>query len=191
MQKLRHHHIASVQFHVFEHDTYSIIMLPVAECDLHHFLRRCIDAKFPRTELAHLTPWFGCLVGALAFAHSKHIKHEDIKPSNVLIKDHQPYLTDFGCAKDFSGLDSSTLWRPFHLEHWCTGLRKASHEDEARTSSLMDVSSAKCSQSDTNGVWKNSEPSDMFNIATMPMLSGRTWTGSSTGWTRPFPRVIR
>jgi serine/threonine protein kinase len=108
MQKLRHHYIASVQFHVFEHDTYSIIMLPVAECDLRHFLRRCIDAKFPRTALAHLTPWFGCLVGALAFAHSKHIKHEDIKPSNILIKDHQPYLTDFGCAKDFSGLDSST-----------------------------------------------------------------------------------
>ncbi|KAF2115017.1 kinase-like domain-containing protein [Lophiotrema nucula] len=108
MQKLRHHHIASVQFHVFEADTYSIIMLPVAECDLRLFLRRCVDAQFPRTELTHLTSWFGCLVGALAFAHSKHIKHEDIKPSNILIKNHQPYLADFGCAKDFSGLDSST-----------------------------------------------------------------------------------
>lgn len=108
MQKLRHHHIASVQFHVFEGDTYSIIMLPVAECDLRHFLRRCVDKQFPRTELTYLTSWFGCLVSALAFAHAKHIKHEDIKPSNILIKDHQPYLADFGCAKDFSGLDSST-----------------------------------------------------------------------------------
>ena len=108
MQKLRHHHIASVQFHVFELDTYSIIMLPVAECDLRRFLRRCADAQFPRIELTHLTPWFGCLIGGLAFVHSKHIKHEDIKPSNILIKDHQPYLADFGCAKDFSGLNSST-----------------------------------------------------------------------------------
>lgn len=108
MQKLRHHHIASVQFHVFDGDTYSLIMLPVAECDLRRFLRQCVESQFPRTELMHLTSWFGCLVGALEFAHSKQIKHEDIKPSNILIKDHLPYLADFGCAKDFSGLDSST-----------------------------------------------------------------------------------
>jgi serine/threonine protein kinase len=108
MQKLRHHHIASVQFHVFEGDTYSIIMLPVAECDLRHFLRRCAEAEYPQTDIAHLTSWFGCLISALVYAHSKFIKHEDIKPGNILIKDHQPCLADFGCAKDFSGLDSST-----------------------------------------------------------------------------------
>jgi serine/threonine protein kinase len=109
MQKLRHHHIASVQFYVREADTFSIIMLPVADCDLLHFLqRRCIDAQFPRSELAHLNSWFGCLVGALAFAHSNDIKHEDIKPSNILIKGDQPFLADFGCAKDFSGLESSS-----------------------------------------------------------------------------------
>ena len=108
MQKLRHHHIASVQFHTFETDTYSIIMLPVAECDLHRFLGRCTDAHFLRVEITYLTSWFGCLVGALAYAHSKDIKHEDIKSRNILIKDHQPYLADFGCAQDFSGLDSST-----------------------------------------------------------------------------------
>ncbi len=35
------------------------------------------------------------------------VKHRDIKPSNILIKDRQPYLADFGLAKDFSGQDSS------------------------------------------------------------------------------------
>lgn len=108
MQKLRHHHIASVQFHHFDGDNCSLFMLPVAECDLRTFLRRCADNQFPRADITHITSWFGCLVNALAFAHSKHIKHEDIKPSNILIKDHQPYLADFGCAKDFSGLESST-----------------------------------------------------------------------------------
>lgn len=108
MQKLRHHHIASIQFHIFDGDTYSIMMLPVADCDLRQFLRRCVDAEYPSGDIAYLTSWFRCLISALAYAHSRNIKHEDIKPANILIKDHQPYLTDFGCAKDFSGWDSST-----------------------------------------------------------------------------------
>ncbi|KAF2477180.1 kinase-like protein [Lindgomyces ingoldianus] len=181
MQKLRHHHIASVQFHVFELDTYSIIMLPVAECDLRRYPRRCIDAQFPRTDLTHLTSWFGCLVGALAFAHSKHIKREDIKPGNILIKDHQPYLAGFGCAKDFSGLDSSTSLDTLTFGtpvYWAP-------EGQPRGRST-DVFSLGCvfsesSQSDTNEVWKNTKPFDMFNIAIMLMLSGRTWIRLSIG----------
>ena len=77
------------------------------ECDLRSFLRRCADGRFPRTETILLTSWFGCLIGALVYAHSKSVKNEDIKPNNILIKDHQPYLADFGCAKDFSGLENS------------------------------------------------------------------------------------
>jgi serine/threonine protein kinase len=108
MQRLRHLHIASVQFHVREENEFSIIMLPVAECDLHWFLMRCTETRYPKHSLVFLTSWFGCLVSALAFAHAQQVKHEDIKPTNILIKDHQPYLSDFGCAKDFSHLDSST-----------------------------------------------------------------------------------
>jgi serine/threonine protein kinase len=109
MQNLRHHHIASVLFHIRDIDSFSIIMLPVADYDLLTFLqRKTLDHSFSRIELSNLTSWFGCLIPALAFAHSKRIKHEDIKPNNILIKDQQPYLADFGCAKDFSTLDSST-----------------------------------------------------------------------------------
>lgn len=109
MEKLPHLHISSLVFHDCDKDIFSILMLPVADYDLLQFLqRKCINPNFPRTELTHLTSWFGCLVSALAFAHSRKIKHEDIKPSNILIKDHQPYLADFGCAKDFSDLERST-----------------------------------------------------------------------------------
>ena len=109
MEKLPHLHITSLIFHVRDEDTFTILMLPVADYNLLQFLqRKCINASFPRTELTHLTSWFGCLVSALAFAHSRKIKHEDIKPTNILIKDHQPYLADFGCAQDFSGLERST-----------------------------------------------------------------------------------
>jgi serine/threonine protein kinase len=116
MQELRHHHIASVQFYVRDPDAFSMIMLPVADYDLQTFLQHiCINAGFPTTELTRLTSWFGCLVSALAFVHANKIKHEDIKPRNILIKDSQPYLADFGCAQDFSEWESSVS--PDNLVH--------------------------------------------------------------------------
>ena len=108
MQRLRHHHIASVLFYVRDVSAFSLIMLPVADYDLRQFLEdKCIQAKYPSNELKQIDNWFGCLVSALAYAHEQQIKHEDIKPSNILIKEYRPYLADFGSAKDFSHLETS------------------------------------------------------------------------------------
>ena len=102
-QRLRHHHIASTLFYVKDVWSFSLIMLPVGDYNLLQFLEvECVGADFPKKEIKHLDNWFGCLVSALAYAHEEHVKHEDIKPSNILIKDHRPYLADFGSAKDFS-----------------------------------------------------------------------------------------
>lgn len=110
MTKLRHNHIASVNI-VFKDDEYwSLIMLPVADCDLRVFLdERCVKAGYPRDVLRMLDPWFGCLISALSYAHTEMVKHEDIKPQNVLIKGKKVFLTDFGTAKDFSELEKSTV----------------------------------------------------------------------------------
>lgn len=102
MQKLRHQHIASVLFFIKDTHSYSIMMLPVADEDLLHYLERCSERKYPVALTKRIYPWFGCLSDALAYAHMLDIKHRDIKPSNILVKDGQPYLADFGVAKDFS-----------------------------------------------------------------------------------------
>jgi len=110
MAKLRHNHIASINLHFRSEHHWSIIMLPVAECDLHVFLEeRCVRKNYPRSAMRMLDPWFGCLISALAYAHHEKVKHEDIKPSNILIKDSKIYLTDFGTAKDFSENDHSRV----------------------------------------------------------------------------------
>jgi serine/threonine protein kinase len=105
MNRLSHQHITKISLWGYEPDGdfFSIVMLPVADYNLQQFLQeKCVNAAFPRTELSDMTTWFGCLISALSFAHANDIKHEDIKPGNILIKNQQPFLADFGSAKDFS-----------------------------------------------------------------------------------------
>ena len=107
MQKLRHLHIATVLFYFKEEMAYSIMMLPVADYDLGKFLSLCTKEEYSPALTKQIYPWFGCLLDALAYAHKLKIKHQDIKPSNILIKNNQPYLCDFGLAKDFEELNTS------------------------------------------------------------------------------------
>lgn len=111
-RKLRHHHIASVNIYFYDDTFWNMIMLPVADCDLRVFLdEKCVAADYPYDVVRMLDPWFGCLISALAYAHVEMVKHEDIKPHNILIdiKAKRIYLTDFGTAKDFSEFEKSTV----------------------------------------------------------------------------------
>ncbi|KAL8718630.1 MAG: hypothetical protein Q9225_004248 [Loekoesia sp. 1 TL-2023] len=107
MQKLRHSHIATVLFYLKEPTAYSIFMLPVADYNLQEFMGLCTEQGYPAGLTKLIYPWFGCLLDALAYAHQLNIKHQDIKPSNILIKNNEPYLCDFGLAKDFTEFDNS------------------------------------------------------------------------------------
>ena len=107
MQKLRHLHIATVLFYLKEEKAYSIFMLPLADYNLSEFMSSCSQQDYPAGLTKLIYPWFGCLLDALDYAHRLKIRHQDIKPSNILIKNNQPYLSDFGLAKDFAELDNS------------------------------------------------------------------------------------
>jgi len=107
-KKLQHHHIASILLWTEDLEGFSLIMPTVADCDLRVFLESCINDSFPKDRISLMDPWFGCLTTALRFAHANRVKHDDLKPSNILIKDNRVYLADFGCATNFEGSQISS-----------------------------------------------------------------------------------
>ena len=87
---------------------YSLLIWPVGQSDLKTFLE-AIGAKtklkpgqlFQSQELMWLRTWFKCLISALAYIHSKGIRHQDIKPSNIIHRQGQVFFTDFSSSSQF------------------------------------------------------------------------------------------
>ena len=42
----------------------------------------------------------GCMVQALSWMHQQKIAHYDLKPANILLRNGEVYLTDFGLCRD-------------------------------------------------------------------------------------------
>lgn len=106
MKKLTHIHIVRVLISQKDLDSFNLLMLSVADQDLRAYLEMTTRKEYPPEALSSILHWFGCLLHALAFAHRFSVIYQDIKPSNVLIKDEdgrlRVYLADFGMAKNFS-----------------------------------------------------------------------------------------
>ncbi|KAF2004533.1 kinase-like protein [Amniculicola lignicola CBS 123094] len=84
--------------------TFCILLLPIAERDLGTTLDH-ID-QMPKGEekneaIFTMRHWAACLVRAMDYMHYNRVKHKDIKPTNILVRGDQVYITDFGIARDF------------------------------------------------------------------------------------------
>jgi len=55
-----------------------------------------------------LRTFFGCICSAVRYLHQQNCRHKDIKPANILVKDDQVYITDFGLALDWTELQAET-----------------------------------------------------------------------------------
>ncbi|KAA8564290.1 hypothetical protein EYC84_011234 [Monilinia fructicola] len=112
LRSLTHQHIVRV---ISTYETtkaprdYGILIFPAGDEDLGHFLDRVSESDFPEKEMKLLSGWQCCLASAIAYIHSRNIRHKDIKPNNIICKGDKIYLTDFGSAHQFSaGITSST-----------------------------------------------------------------------------------
>ncbi|KAL2074586.1 hypothetical protein VTL71DRAFT_8364 [Oculimacula yallundae] len=137
LQKLRHPHIIQLVGSYMQGKKFSVLLYPVADCDLASFYEEVSQAMFQDAVVlgeerpSRMIPWFygspentdcvqalssffSCLSNALSYIHSCYTKHLDIKPGNILVKKHpsylygyQVYIADFGISRSFLALDHS------------------------------------------------------------------------------------
>lgn len=104
----RHRHVVDFVGSYTDPKYVAIITSPVADCNLHDYLARDLDAG----RKSFLRTFFGCLTSALCFLHDSRVRHKDIKPQNILVKDEHVFLTDFGLALDWNELTRNTTVGP-------------------------------------------------------------------------------
>ncbi|KAH7397183.1 kinase-like domain-containing protein [Pyrenochaeta sp. MPI-SDFR-AT-0127] len=116
-------------------DSNSLILLcsPVADMDLSHFLD------------SDLSPWqvdiprraVGCITSALVYLHAMNIRHDDIKPNNILIHGNKILLTDFGFCLDSSDSGvSTTCGPPTHFVRRYSAPEVLNHEPRSRLTDI-------------------------------------------------------
>jgi serine/threonine protein kinase len=105
LKRVRHRHIVEIVGSYTDPRYAALIMSPVADCDLSDFLKMATSL---RRNMSLLRTFFGCLATAVSHLHSVRIRHKDIKPHNILVKDGTVLLTDFGISRDCNNTRSTT-----------------------------------------------------------------------------------
>lgn len=87
-----------------------LLMDPAADCNLAVYLNE--DANDPHKQ-SLLLSFFGCLVDALSYLHNEvYVRHNDIKPQNILVHHEHVFLADFGISLDWSETLRTTTVAP-------------------------------------------------------------------------------
>lgn len=78
---------------------------------------------------------------ALAYVHSHHVNHLDVKPANIMVrqKDDMPILIDFGLSKQYDSEGNQTSTSPTGISHGFAPLEQYNMEGVKEFSPQTDV----------------------------------------------------
>jgi serine/threonine protein kinase len=126
LQRLKHSHIIRVVGTYTLPRKLSILLYPVADHTLDQFLDSIADESFPEecsARLYSVSTFLRCLAKAVAYIHDTAMKHMDIKPKNLLVRDmrnsticnqgqYKIYIADFGIARSYRSVDDCNTGSP-------------------------------------------------------------------------------
>ena len=142
LQRLEHSHLVRVvgTYIITPRKDLSILLYPVAECNLEAFLDSIsedVDSDdvhqlvLASQKVRSVATFFRCLAQTLAYIHASLVKHMDIKPKNILVRDiskephltpHPPgsrsavrykvYIADFGIARAYTSAEDAETANP-------------------------------------------------------------------------------
>lgn len=95
MARFNHPHITRLIGNYEDASSMTLLVLPVADCDLSQYLSRCSLGLSSGEEIRD---WFNCLACGLNHIHAKGVRHRDVKPSNILVKNNGFLYSDFGSS---------------------------------------------------------------------------------------------
>jgi small GTP-binding protein len=139
LKAVRHHHVSQI------HSTYSTtkefaIVMALADMNLGEYLQ-----YNPRpTRDSPIYAWFGCLATAFTYLHERKIKHQDVKPTNILIRDGQVIVADFGISRDVLNEDTTGSMGPTAKTLMYCAPEVAAAADFARRGRKADMFSLGC-----------------------------------------------
>lgn len=82
-----------------------MILSPAGDCNLSQYYAM---AGNDINKVSIIRSFYGCLAKAVQYLHDHKIRHRDIKPQNIIVKDDEVYLADFGIAYSWENLTGST-----------------------------------------------------------------------------------
>jgi serine/threonine protein kinase len=103
LKRLKHRHVVEFVGSYTDPKYIGLIMSPVADMDLLTYLAGTNTARYQE-----LRTFFGCLARALAFLHEQSIRHNDIKPTNILVHGGNILFIGFELVFDFTDKTDST-----------------------------------------------------------------------------------
>lgn len=107
LKRLKYAHLVRLVSSYTDPQYIGLLMEPVADCDLKHFLNQ---TPLPPGCFSLLRRSFGCLASAVKCLHESKCRHKDLKPGDILVKEDNLLITDFGTARDWNDWTRGTTF---------------------------------------------------------------------------------
>ncbi|KAH7130076.1 kinase-like domain-containing protein, partial [Dendryphion nanum] len=123
LYRVQHSHIVRLVGTYAIGSDVAILTYPCAEWNLEDFMRTAPIAEDVEARSKSLLQFFTCLSKVLDFMHSFPLKHMDIKPQNLLVRDirhssinesdpFKIYFTDFGISRSYPSVEECETETP-------------------------------------------------------------------------------